>query len=250
MGQEDLRLVWVDTHAHLFDDAFREDFDATLMRARGRGVHRIVLPNIDVESLPLLFSLYQGHPDVFRCAVGLHPTSVNADWLESLNHLKVSLDREGVVAIGEVGLDLYWDTSSFTEQQNALRVQMEWALERDLALFMREMPSTRCSRLSKPLVCARCAWSSTRSTALRSSTGGPWRAAIRGSGWAALLRIGMVFPLGLSPRSISRGLLWRRIALTSRPLRIAVRGTNPPFWWIPPRIWPRRGVYPWKLSPR
>ena len=136
MGEEDLQLVWVDTHAHLFDEAFREDFDATLMRARGRGVHRIVLPNIDGESLPLLFSLYQDYPDVFRCAVGLHPTSVNADWLESLNRLKVSLDREGVVAIGEVGLDLYWDTSSFAEQQNALRVQMEWALERDLALLV------------------------------------------------------------------------------------------------------------------
>ncbi len=136
MGQESGTLEWVDTHAHLFDEAFRDDLAETLARAKAAGVRRIVLPNIDVASIAPLVAVYRAEPWLFRCAMGLHPTSVDASWREALRPIKEALDAEGVVAVGEVGLDFYWDTTHADAQKEALRVQMEWALERDLPLLV------------------------------------------------------------------------------------------------------------------
>lgn len=134
--EPDNSLQWVDTHAHLFDDAFREDLDETVARASARGVTRIVLPNIDAATVTPLLATLGVHPDTFRGAMGLHPTSVGSDWRGALESIRPSLDAEGVVAVGEVGLDFYWDTASAPAQRDALQAQMEWALERDWPVLL------------------------------------------------------------------------------------------------------------------
>lgn len=128
--------AWVDTHAHLFDETFRDDREEVVARALGRGVSRMVLPNIDPDSLAPLFETYRQHPEAFRCAVGLHPTSVDSAWRGALEAIAPSLDAEGVVAVGEVGLDYYWDTTFAAAQRDALVAQMEWALERNWPLLL------------------------------------------------------------------------------------------------------------------
>lgn len=135
MGQAG-RMRWVDTHAHLFDEAFRDDLDETIKRASAAGVCRVVLPNIDPASLASMFDTYRQRPDIFRCAVGLHPTCVDYDWRGALEALQPSLDREGVEAVGEVGLDFYWDTTFAQAQRDALLAQMEWALEREWPMLL------------------------------------------------------------------------------------------------------------------
>lgn len=130
------QVEWVDTHAHLFDGAFDDDIDATVSRATAAGVRRIVLPNIDSESIAPLTATYHAHPAIFRCAMGLHPTSVNSAWRRELEIIQEALDAGGVVAVGEIGLDFYWDTAHAEAQREALLVQLDWALERDLPVLL------------------------------------------------------------------------------------------------------------------
>lgn len=129
-------MHWVDTHAHLFDEAFRDDFDEIMQHAATRGVDRIVLPNIDAASVAPLFETYRKRPAIFLCAIGLHPTSVDGNWQDALDAINPSLDADGVGAVGEVGLDFYWDTTFAQAQRDALLAQMEWALERDWPVLL------------------------------------------------------------------------------------------------------------------
>lgn len=140
----------IDTHSHLFVEEFDTDRPEVMARAREAGVTHILMPNIDVASVEPMLRVCAEFSGYCYPMLGLHPTEVNTAYREALAALKPLLDVYRFVAIGEVGLDLYWDKTYKNEQLVALEAQMEWALERDLPLVIhsREAFPELCSLFS------------------------------------------------------------------------------------------------------
>lgn len=127
----------VDTHTHLFEEAFRDDFDEVVSRAQAQDVKKLLMPNIDSSTLDNLLRACCRYPDVCYPMLGLHPTSVNADFHNELATLQRQLESENsYIGIGEVGLDFYWDTTYRQEQIAAFNEQIGWALTYDLPLVI------------------------------------------------------------------------------------------------------------------
>ncbi len=127
----------IDTHAHLFDEAFVGDLDEVVSRAAQNGVEKVFLPNIDESTVPAMLGLCTDRPDFFYPMLGLHPTEVRADYGETLERMEALL-RAGhpFIGIGEVGLDYYRDRTYYKEQQEAFRRQTEWSLAYGLPLMV------------------------------------------------------------------------------------------------------------------
>nr|WP_236263871.1 TatD family hydrolase [Dysgonomonas sp. Marseille-P4677] len=106
--------------------------DNVILRAKQAGVEKILLPNIDRESLDRLHKLSDRYPDYCLPMMGLHPTSVGADWKEQLSFLKKLFAIRHYVAVGEIGIDLYWDKTYEQEQKLAFEEQLRWSIEYDL----------------------------------------------------------------------------------------------------------------------
>ena len=116
----------IDSHTHIYAEEFDEDFSDMLQRAEESGVTQMVLPCVDCESWPLIHSLSEAHPQRLFPTIGLHPTYVKEDYEAQLSYLEQHLE-EGIVAIGEIGLDYYWDTTFKAEQLKAFERQVRWA---------------------------------------------------------------------------------------------------------------------------
>jgi TatD DNase family protein len=125
-------MQFIDTHTHLYLENFDADRDAMLQRAIERGITKMLLPNIDMHSITPMLNLCTQYPENCYPMLGLHPTSVGADFEVQLQALEAALKNQKVVAIGEIGIDLYWDKTFLEQQIKAFRLQMEWA--KDLAL--------------------------------------------------------------------------------------------------------------------
>ena len=121
----------IDTHCHLYDEAFDADRGEAVLRAVGAGVTTMLLPDIDSTSTDRLDMLAAQYPQYFRRMTGLHPTSVKEDYERELQHVHERLVRDGArfVAVGEIGMDLYWDRTFEEQQRVVLRQQMLWAEE-------------------------------------------------------------------------------------------------------------------------
>lgn len=126
----------IDTHSHLFVDDFDADRPEVMLRAREAGITHILMPNIDVASVEPMLRVCGEYPGYCFPMIGLHPTEVDANYRDALAALKPLLDEHPFIAIGEVGLDLYWDKTYKTEQLAALEEQIGWALERNLPLVI------------------------------------------------------------------------------------------------------------------
>lgn len=129
----------IDTHSHLYEPDFDTDRDAVIERARLAGVQHILLPNINAGSVEPMLDMCRQHPDYCFPMLGLHPTDVNkTDYLRVLDHMAALLEDNGhpYIAIGEVGLDYYWDSSNAAEQEKAFRIQIEWAIRHRLPLMI------------------------------------------------------------------------------------------------------------------
>ncbi|MFA6702446.1 MAG: TatD family hydrolase [Dysgonamonadaceae bacterium] len=122
----------VDTHAHLYDDQFVNDIERVIERAKEAGIETILLPNIDEESISPLKQLVDSLPDFFIPMMGLHPTSVTTDWENQLSNIYEELKNRNYIAVGEIGIDLYWDQSLKNEQIKAFEAQLEWSIENNL----------------------------------------------------------------------------------------------------------------------
>jgi TatD DNase family protein len=131
----------IDTHCHLYVPAFEEDIDAVIQRAKAKGVIRFYLPAIDREIEPYLFNLESRYPDICCAMQGLHPCSVHADVKDSLIHINKSLTDKRFAAIGEIGLDFYWDKTFEKEQYEAFHHQIELALQYDLPIVIHSRQS-------------------------------------------------------------------------------------------------------------
>lgn len=119
----------IDSHSHIYCDAFDEDRDAVVQRAREAGVSHIVLPGENLASVPLQVALHERYPDYISLALGLHPEEVNGDYMSELEQLRPLLDQHPIVAVGEIGIDLYWDKTWREQQHHALDIQLHWCNE-------------------------------------------------------------------------------------------------------------------------
>lgn len=126
----------IDTHAHLYDEVFREDIADVVSRAKGNGVEKIFLPNIDEASWPEMLRLSAEGKGFFYPMCGLHPTEVRADYAAVLDRMEAKRDCADFIGIGEVGLDFYWDRTYEQAQKEAFVRQVEWAVAWHLPLMI------------------------------------------------------------------------------------------------------------------
>ena len=133
-------MYFIDTHTHIFLEEFDSDVHEVVQRAKKAGVNRFYLPNIDVESIERLHTLSARYPNLCYPMMGLHPTSVGTDFRKDLKIIESWLEKREYVAIGEIGLDLYWDKTFLNEQIEAFETQLQWSVERNLpvAIHSRE----------------------------------------------------------------------------------------------------------------
>jgi len=122
----------IDTHAHLYDDIFTVDIETNINQIVDSGINEVWLPNCDVETLELLLKLSTSYPNICKPMIGLHPTYVKTDYLDQLTTLKSYLDKSKFLAIGEIGLDYYWDVTYRNEQIDAFKIQCQWALDKNI----------------------------------------------------------------------------------------------------------------------
>ena len=117
----------IDTHTHLYSDAFEEDRNEVVQRAIDAGVEKFFLPAIDSATTAAMYALEKAYPDRMYLMMGLHPVSVQENYKEELAHVEEQLQQRNFVAIGEIGIDLHWDKSTLAIQQDAFRKQIQLA---------------------------------------------------------------------------------------------------------------------------
>lgn len=128
--------MFIDTHTHLYSEQFNEDRTEMIQRAIAAGVERLYMPNIDLDSVEGMHALEKQFPENCFAMMGLHPCSVDANWELVLAKMKVLLEKRSYVAIGEIGIDLYWDKTFVEEQKEAFRTQINWAKELQIPIVI------------------------------------------------------------------------------------------------------------------
>jgi len=126
----------IDTHAHIYSEDFLHDVDEVLQRAYDNDVKKIVLPNIDSGSVKRLLDLADAYPHLCFPLMGLHPTSVAADYREELEAVEYWLEKRKFYGIGEIGIDLHWERTFLNEQQDAFRYQVKLAKSYQLPIII------------------------------------------------------------------------------------------------------------------
>ena len=128
-------MRFIDTHSHLYDEAFAGEEAAAVERAVAAGVDRIIIPDIDSQTRERMFSFTEQHPGTLFTCLGLHPTSIGADWEAELEKLQEYSSRN-IVAIGEIGIDCYWSKEYLEQQKEAFRRQLKMADDRSLPVII------------------------------------------------------------------------------------------------------------------
>jgi TatD DNase family protein len=131
----------IDTHTHLYLQEFDGDREEMLQRAKDAGVGKFYLPNIDSSSIGPMLDMESAHPGTCLPMMGLHPGSVKENYQEELATVESWLSRRPFVAIGEIGIDLYWDKTFFEQQKDAFLKQVEWAKELNLPIVIHSRES-------------------------------------------------------------------------------------------------------------
>lgn len=126
----------IDTHTHLYLKEFSNDIDEVIDRAEKQGVHKFLLPAIDSSEITALFNLEKKFPGKCIAMAGLHPCSVKENYKEELAVVEKLLTQRKFAAIGETGLDFYWDKTFIKEQYESLTIQAEWALQYNVPLVL------------------------------------------------------------------------------------------------------------------
>jgi TatD DNase family protein len=132
----------IDTHCHLYLEEFEEDVDIVIERAMENDVKKIILPNIDSRTVAKMNKLQSGYKNILYSTLGLHPTSVKEDFKDELANI-FSNDISNIVAIGEIGIDLYWDDTFYKEQQEVLEFQLNFAHDNNLPVIIHSRNSMK-----------------------------------------------------------------------------------------------------------
>ena len=127
----------IDTHSHIYGPEYADDRADVISRAIDAGVSKVLLANVDTSTIVEMLDCHKQYPDFTSMAMGLHPTSVKEDWQVELRNVEDALrNGQPYNAIGEVGLDLYWDRTFEAEQERALEQQLDWAISLDLPVIL------------------------------------------------------------------------------------------------------------------
>ncbi len=131
-------MIFVDTHTHIYLPEEFPDSAQAVERALAAGVGHMVFPNVDLATVEPMIALHERYPDVTSVAVGLHPTEVKDDYQQALSRMEQILasSRVSPVAVGEIGIDLYWDSTYREEQRDAFEQQCRWAVGRGLPVII------------------------------------------------------------------------------------------------------------------
>lgn len=132
--------MYIDTHSHIYDEAFDADRELVFQRALDAGVEMVLLPNTDESTIKPMIDFYESHPDNCRMMMGLHPEGVKEDYKRHLSVIEKEMERQCWVGVGEIGLDLYWDKTFEKQQVEVFREQLSWAkqLRLPVSLHTRE----------------------------------------------------------------------------------------------------------------
>lgn len=127
----------IDTHSHLFVEEFQDDLPQVIQRTKDVGITHVLMPNIDDTTIADMLKVCEAYPGYCFPMLGYHPTSVDAESMKKVKSMKeLLIEGHPFIAIGEVGMDLYWDKTYLREQQQVLDEQIQWALEYDLPLVI------------------------------------------------------------------------------------------------------------------
>ena len=129
-------MIITDTHTHLYSEQFDDDRVEVIERALAAGVTRFFIPAIDSSYTKSMYALESRYPNNMFLMTGVHPTHVKDDYLEELAHIKEQLNLREFVAIGEIGIDLYWDRSTLKLQQEMFRLQIQLAKQYKLPIVI------------------------------------------------------------------------------------------------------------------
>ncbi|WKK66901.1 TatD family hydrolase [Lutimonas zeaxanthinifaciens] len=129
-------MMITDTHTHLYVEQFDDDRTEVIEKAISMGIKRFFIPAIDASYYSRMYELEQSFPENIFLMAGLHPTHVKKDYLRELSEVEKQLDNHKFYAIGEIGIDLYWDRTHLKEQVEAFQIQISWAKKRNLPIVI------------------------------------------------------------------------------------------------------------------
>jgi TatD DNase family protein len=130
-------MHYVDTHTHLYREYYPEDFNETVQRALKANVKKMILPCVTSKNIPEMLAAQEAFPEHLFLLTGLHPTDVRKEsYPQELEILKLYLEDDRFVGIGEIGIDLYWNKETLAEQQDAFRTQLIWARDFQLPISL------------------------------------------------------------------------------------------------------------------
>ncbi len=127
-------MIFTDTHTHLYSSQFQEDRNEMMQRSINAGVSRLFVPSIDSSYTQKMYDLESQFPDTVFLMMGLHPTYVKENYLNELAHVETELEKRKFYAVGEIGMDLYWDKTFLKEQQHAFQYQIQLAKKYKLGI--------------------------------------------------------------------------------------------------------------------
>ena len=126
----------IDTHAHIYTKEFKDDLAKIISNCEESGVDKILMPNISIDSIDSMLAVESMYPGKCFSMMGLHPSSVDRDFQKQLYEIEIWLDKSDFIAVGEIGIDLYWDKSLKDLQEEAFRIQIGLAKERRLPIVI------------------------------------------------------------------------------------------------------------------
>lgn len=126
----------IDTHTHIYQNDFDEDITEVIEKAKSGGVYKFLIPNVDVESIVPLNNLCDQYPGECFPMMGLHPTSINDSYPAELSEIKKQFELRKYIAVGEIGIDLYWDKTFLSEQKIVFEEQLRWSIDYNLPVVI------------------------------------------------------------------------------------------------------------------
>lgn len=127
-------MPFIDTHSHINHEHFKSDVHDAIKNAIASGVNKIVIANVDSSSVESMLKLKETYPDIIYTMMGVHPTSINENFEKELDGAYNLLEKHKFVAIGEIGIDLYWETKYLQQQKEAFKIQYQWAKDYNLPI--------------------------------------------------------------------------------------------------------------------
>ena len=129
-------MTFIDSHTHLFSDKFDQDIDQVIQRALAQDITEFILPNINLATVDKMLNLSALYPGKMHPAIGLHPCDVKENYEDELNHVEEMLSQRQFYAVGEIGIDLYWDKTTLEIQKKAFKHQIQLAKKYKLPIVI------------------------------------------------------------------------------------------------------------------